>query len=409
MEVILSASSKGGVGKSEVARLTAYQLLRDGHDVAMMDADIDSSNLSSRMGVDDRVEHTDDDQIRPVDKDGIKVYSMESAFSDSSFSQSGEFMRVVIRNMVKGTEWNDPDYLIVDCPPGTKDIFDELVKVLHDDLLGAIVIGQSDTIDDVGRMVKVCSHNYVPIVGFIENMSGVWSEGELVKAPNSGAVVAPFGRGNVEALSDEIGGKYLGSIPLCDDYNKIEQAGKNTIKSISLAIQDANRPVIPEMNEGDKGFVRNVLEALKATIQTVNEELDVASLQQRFGNPNNPKTIKIELTDAQGSWMMPSSVHLQIEGGLKPVRNPDKVHGGVSISSQELKFALEGQRKIMDSPQALYQEEVIDTTEYGLVGAVQMGKADVWGDDVVNYLSLLDKVFTEVIDKTKLQKAVDNV
>lgn len=409
MQVILSASSKGGVGKSEVARLTAYQLMRDGHDVAMMDADIDSSNLSSRMGVDDRVEHTDDDKIRPVEKDGIKVYSMESAFADSSFSQSGDFMRVVIRNMVKGTEWNDPDYLIVDCPPGTKDIFDELVKVLRDDLLGAIVIGQSDTIDDVGRMVKVCSHNYVPIVGFIENMSGVWSEGELVKSPGSGNVVAPFGRGNVNALAEEIDGKFLGSIPLCDDYDRIESAGKNTIKSISIAIQDAERPDIPNMNEGDKSFVRNVLEALKATIQTVNEELDVASLQQRFGNPDNPKTIKIELTDAQGSWMMPSSVHLQIEGGLRPIRNPDKVHGGVSISSQELKFALEGRRQIMDSPQALYADEIMDNTEYGLVAAVQMGKADVWGDDVVNYLSLLDKVFTEVIDKTKLQKAVDNV
>ena len=45
MDVILSASSKGGVGKSEIAKLTAYQLNRDGHDVAMMDADIDSSNL----------------------------------------------------------------------------------------------------------------------------------------------------------------------------------------------------------------------------------------------------------------------------------------------------------------------------------------------------------------------------
>jgi Mrp family chromosome partitioning ATPase len=408
MDVILSASSKGGVGKSEIARLTAYQLMRDGHDVAMMDADIDSSNLSSRMGVDGRVEHTDDDKIRPVEKDGIKIYSMESAFADSSFSQSGEFMRVVIRNMVRGTEWDNPDYLIVDCPPGTKDIFDELVKVLRDDMLGAIVIGQSNTIDDVGRMVKVCSHNYVPIVGFIENMSGVWSEGELVKTPNSSKTVAPFGRGNVEALAKEIDGKYLGSIPLCDDYSRIEQAGKNTIKSISIAIQKASRPPIPNINEGDKGFVRNVLEGLKATIQTVNEELDVNSLQRRFGDPSNPKTIEIELTDAKGSWMMPSSVHLQIQGGLRPVRNPEKVHGGISISSQELKFALEGNRQIMDSPQALYIDDIMDSTEYGLVAAVQMGKADVWGDDVVNYLSLLDKVFEEVIDKTKLQQAVEN-
>lgn len=409
MEVILSASSKGGVGKSEVARLTAYQLKRDGNDVAMMDADIDSSNLSSRMGVDDRVEHTDNDMIRPVEKDGIKIYSMESAFSDSSFSQSGDFMRVVIRNMIKGTEWDDPDYLIVDCPPGTKDIFDELVKVLRDDLLGAIVIGQSDTIDDVGRMVKVCSHNYVPIVGFIENMSGVWSEGELLKSPKSGSIVSPFGRGNVEALCDEIGGKYLGAIPLCDDYQQIEDAGKNTIKAISIAIQDAKSPKIPNTSEGEKGFVRNVLEALKATVKTVNEEMDVESLQRRFGDPQNPKTIKIELTDASESWLLPSTVHLQIRGGIKPVRNPDKVHGGISISSQELKFALEGKRMIMDSPNALYSDDPMSTTEYGLVAAVQMGKADVYGDDVVNYLSLLDKVFEEVIDKTKLQEAVDDV
>jgi len=76
MEVILSASSKGGVGKSQIAKIAAYQLNRDGHDVAMMDADIDSSNLSSRMGVDQRVEHNDEDQIVPVEKDGIKVYSM---------------------------------------------------------------------------------------------------------------------------------------------------------------------------------------------------------------------------------------------------------------------------------------------------------------------------------------------
>lgn len=409
MDVILSASSKGGVGKSEVARLTAYQLKRDGYDVAMMDADIDSSNLSSRMGVNDKVSHTDDDKIKPVSKDGIKIYSMESAFTDSSFSQSGEFMRVVIRNMVEGTEWEDPDYLIVDCPPGTKDIFDEIVKVLRDDILGAIVIGQSDTIDDVGRMVKVCNHNFVPIIGLIENMSGVWAEGELIQTPKSGNLVAPFGRGNVEALAKEINGRFLGSIPLCDDHSRIEEAATNTIKAITVAISEAENPEIPDLQEGDKNFVRNVLEGLKATIQIVNKELDVETLQERFGNPENPKTIAIELTDAQGSWMLPSTIHVQIEGGLTPVRNPNKVHGGISISSQELKFALEGERLVMDSPQALYSDNAISTTSYGLVDAVQMGKADVEGDDVINYLSLLDKVFEEVIDETKLQRAVKEV
>lgn len=408
MEVILSASSKGGVGKSEIAKLTAYQLSRDGNDVAMMDADIDSSNLSSRMGVSDRVEHTDDDLIQPVVKDGIKVYSMESAFQDSSFSQSGEFMRVVIRNMVSGAAWDDPDYLVVDCPPGTKDIFDELVKVLREDILGAIVIGQSDTVDDVGRMTKVCNHNYVPIIGYIENMSGIWAEGELLMGPKSGNPVAPFGQGSVEALAKEIGGRYLGPIPLCDDHSEIENAAANTIKSIAIAVGDAKQAPIPDLKEGDKGFIRNVLNALKATVKTVNNELDVQGIQKRFGNPENPKIICLELTDASGSWMLPSKVHLKVEGGLKVIRSPDEVYGGIKISSQELKFALEGERMTMDSPTALYQDDAISTTKYGLVDAVQMGKASVWGDDVINYLSLLDKIFNEVIDQSKIQQAVKN-
>ena len=374
----------------------------------MMDADIDSSNLSSRMGIDDRVEHTDDDLIEPVVKDGIKVYSMESAFQDSSFSQSGEFMRVVIRNMVDGASWDDPDYLVVDCPPGTKDIFDELVKVLRDEILGAIVVGQSNTVDDVGRMTKVCNHNYVPIIGYIENMSGIWAEGEMVKGPKSGNPIAPFGRGSVEALAGQINGRYLGPIPLCNDPSDIENAAANTIKSIAIAVGDSKQAKIPDLKEGDKGFIRNVLGALKAAVKAVNEELDVGSIQERFGDPSNPKVICVELTDASGSWMMPSKIYLKVENGLKVLRNPDDIYGGVKISSQELKFALEGERMTMDSPTALYQDDALSKTKYGLVDAVQMGKASVYGDDVINYLSLLDKIFNEVIDQSKIQQAVKN-
>lgn len=409
MEVILSTSSKGGVGKSQVAKLTAKQLKRDGFDVAMMDADIDSSNLASRMGVEGRVEHNSDDLIEPIEKNGIKIYSMESAFSDSSFSQSGEFMRVVIRNMVNGAAWDDPDYLVVDCPPGTKDIFDELAKVMRNDLLGAIVVGQSASIDDVGRMVKVCQHNYVPIIGLVENMSGVWAEGQLVTTEKSGKEVAPFGRGNIHQLAQQINARFLGTIPLCNNADDIEKAASNTIKSIAIATKEATRPVMPESNEGDKGFVKNVILGLKEAMKTVNNEIDIEAIQNRFGNPENPRVIAIELTDADGSWMIPSTIHVKVQGGLKPIRNPDSVEGGIRISSEELKYALESERQTMNSAEALYSDNVLDTMPYGLVDAVQMGKAEVYGEDVINYLSLLDRVFDEVIDTSKLQKAVSDV
>jgi hypothetical protein len=239
-------------------------------------------------------------------------------------------------------------------------------------------------------------------------MSGIWAEGELVKAPKSGNIVAPFGRGRVEQFAENVNGRYLGPIPLCDNAEDIEEAAKNTIKSIAIAVGDAKQAPIPDLSRGDKGFIRNVLGALKATVKTVNEKLDVKEIQQTYGDPADPKIIQVEMTDAKGSWMLPSKVHLQVQDGLKVLRNPDDVFGGVSMTSQELKFALEGERLVMDSPTALYQDDAINTTKYGLVDAVQMGNADIWGEDVVNYLSLLDKIFTEVIDQSEIQEAVKN-
>jgi hypothetical protein len=255
-------------------------------------------------------------------------------------------------------------------------------------------------------MTKVCNHNYVPIIGYVENMSGIWAEGELVKGPKSGNVVAPFGRGRVDQFAENVDGRFLGPIPLCNEASDIEEAAKNTIKSIAIAVGDAEQADMPDLNKGDKGFIRNVLGALKATVQTVNQELNVDDIQQKYGNPDNPKIIAIEITDAKGSWVLPSTVHLKVQNGLNVVRNPDTVFGGIKITSQELKFALEGERLVMDSPTGLYRDNAINTTKYGLVDAVHMGNADIWGDDVLNYLSLLDKIFTDVIDQSKIQQAV---
>lgn len=404
MQVILSTSSKGGVGKSEVAKLTAYQLKRDGFKVGMLDADIDSSNLSSRMGAEGRVEFTDNDEIVPVQKDGITIYSMESAFEDSSFSQSGEFMRTVIRNMANGTQWGDIDYLIVDTPPGTKDIFDEVVNVFRDDLLGAIVVGQSDSIDDIGRMTKVCNYNYVPIIGYVENMSGFYMDGELVEGKKG--IAAPFGRGNIENFANNIGGKFLGPIPLCNDESEIESAARNTIKTIAINIKEVEPVEQPDMNYGDKGFIRNLWTGVKTAIQTANDKFNVEELQEKYGQPDNPRVCQIQLTDAQDSWVLPSKINLVLSGRLRVVRNPDEVFGGIEISSQELKFALEGERLVMDSAIALYNSDHMDQQKYGLVDAIQMGKADVWGEDVVNYMSLLDKIFNEVIDDSEIRQAI---
>jgi len=398
---ILSTNIKGGTGKSTVAQLLAYKLRDRDYNVGVMDADIDSSNLATRFGTDEKVTFTGDHIVEPVEHEGIKLYSMESAFEDSSFNQTGEFMSGVIKNMVEASDWGDDlDYLIVDCPPGSSDVFEEIVRALRSNLLGAISVGVSKEYEDTARLVKVCDHNWVPIIGFIENMSGVFCHGEPVTCGVEDHEITPFGKGKIEEFAGHVNGKFLGCIPIAGEDTDLSDVSDDTITNAVDAIEDTGSPELPKDNLGDAGFIRNVWGSIQTGFKKMNDTIPIDKLQQKYGvQGREPLVIQLELTDAGAVTGMFSEIVITTVGGeIKVMRSKTasrkgiNIEGGVRITSQDLKYALEGEKKVLRSTTG-----EVTTEPYSIIDAVKMGDAEVWGEKSINRLAVLDKILNEVV------------
>lgn len=409
---VLVINIKGGTGKSTIAEELTKELRDQEKDVGVLDADIDSANLASRFGVDEKVTFEGDHRIKPVEHEGIKLYSMENAFDESSFSQSGEFMGDVVKDMVESSDWGDLDYLVVDCPPGSSDVFDELVRALRPNILGAISVGISDAIDDTARLVKVCNHSWVPVIGFIENMSGIYCHDEEIICHEGEFMndhpVQPFGAGRTEQFVHEIGGNFIGEIPLCVNTDMGDVA-EDTVAEMVDSIEDAEPPELPEDNIGDKGFIRNVVKSILSGIKQINNEIPVKEIQDRFGvEGREPLVVEMEITDAGPISGMVSELVMTVDDGDIKVMRKSKAkrrgivpEGGMRISSQDLANAIEGEKKVMRSVTG-----EITTEPYSIIDAVKMGDAEIWGDKTINRLSVLDRILTEVVPMSEVQEAI---
>lgn len=409
---ILVGNIKGGTGKSTVTQQVSYALRDEGYDVGVLDADIDSSNLATRFGANERVEFEGDHIVKPVEHDGLKIFSMENAFEESSFNQSGQFMGDVVNSMITSSEFGDPDFLVVDCPPGSSDVFEELVRSLRANILGAISVGISDAVDDTARFIKICNHNWIPILGFVENMAGGHAYGEPVMVSNGEGEeneFTPFGKGNIPSLTERVGGNFLGHIPLCGQGSEVKSAAEETIQNAVDSIEEAKPPELPEDNTGDSNFIRNLWGSISSGLEKMNEDLPVSQIQDRFGvEGREPLVLELELTDASALTSIFSKVIITIDDGNIKVLRPGKakrkgldVEAGVKVKSQDLYDAIREEKMVMRSVTG-----EITTEPYSLIDAVKMGDAEVWGDKVINRLSVLDRILSDVVSMSEVQEAM---
>ena len=194
---IAVSSGKGGVGKTTVAVNLAISLARSGARVGLLDADILGPNVPLMMGV-DKAPPPSERKLAPAEKYGVKFISMALLMKpDQALVWRGPMLDKVIRQLLTDVAWGELDYLIIDLPPGTGDAQLSLAQAIP--LSGAIIVTQpmQVAVMDALRGIKMFEHLEVPIVGIVENMSGDF-----------------FGSGAAEALAQEQGLDFLGSIPL---------------------------------------------------------------------------------------------------------------------------------------------------------------------------------------------------
>jgi Mrp family chromosome partitioning ATPase/predicted Fe-Mo cluster-binding NifX family protein len=209
---IVVLSGKGGVGKSTVAVNLAVSLCSmAGYRVGLMDVDIHGPSIPKMLGLDGAImQPSERGKLIPVDIGGLKVMSI-------GFLLPGEADAVIWRGPAKASaikqfigevEWGDLDYLIVDCPPGTGDEPLTVVQTLEK-IDGAVVVTtpQDVALADVRKSISFCGQLNLPILGVIENMSGL-------VCPHCAETIDVFKTGGGEAMAREMMVPFLGRVPM---------------------------------------------------------------------------------------------------------------------------------------------------------------------------------------------------
>ena len=208
---LLVMSGKGGVGKSTVATNLAISLALAGKQVGLLDVDIHGPSIPKLMGLDDSRAVTHDGELVPIEVGGnLKVISIAFflASNRDAVIWRGPMKYNAIRQFLKDVAWGPLDYLVVDSPPGTGDEPLSVAQMIGQPA-GAILVTtpQDLAISDVRRSVSFCETVSMPVVGIIENMSGL-------TCPHCGVQIDLFKTGGGEALSREMGVAHLGRIPI---------------------------------------------------------------------------------------------------------------------------------------------------------------------------------------------------
>jgi ATP-binding protein involved in chromosome partitioning len=206
--VVAVSSCKGGVGKSTIAVNLALALARGGARVGLADVDIYGPSAPLMLGITGHPTPVADNLIPPMTAHGLEVMSMGFFLDDSApVIWRGPMAMSATRQFLRGVEWGDLDWLIVDLPPGTGDIALTLAQEIPLD--GAVIVTtpQDVALADVKRGIAMFRKVNTPVLGVVENMS-------TFVCPSCGTKDDLFGSRTGAQLSADLGLPLLAEIPI---------------------------------------------------------------------------------------------------------------------------------------------------------------------------------------------------
>ena len=181
--VIAVASGKGGVGKSTVAANIALALKEKKYTVGLLDLDIYGPSLPIILGFNESPKMTQDRKIVPFDQYGLKVMSFGFlSGNETPVIWRGPLVSRMTEQFFSDVTWGKLDFLILDLPPGTGDIQLTLTQKLR--MAGAVIITtpQDIALADVRKGADMFRKVHTPILGVVENMSGLQLKGTIKTA-----------------------------------------------------------------------------------------------------------------------------------------------------------------------------------------------------------------------------------
>lgn len=355
---ILILSGKGGVGKSTVAANIAVSLAMEGKSVGLLDVDFHGPSIPALLHLEGQQIRTEGEGIIPVDfTQKIKVMSLGFMLrnQDDAVIWRGPMKMGVIKQLLTDVKWGELDYLIIDFPPGTGDEPLSVAQLIPDSD-GAIIVTtpQNLSILDVRKSISFCKQVNVPVLGVVENMSGLI-------CPHCKTVIDVFKSGGGEKMAKEMDVRFLGRIPIDPLIVEASDSGKPFVYHYAKteAAEAFKKIVEPLLNmySGSKTETEKVIhidkkedtmKALKIAIPVVEGHLSA-----HFGHCEEFAIydIDVENKNILNQENAPPPAH---EPGVLPAWLSEKgvniiIAGGMGSRAQEL-FAEKGIQVIVGAP-----------------------------------------------------------
>ena len=216
--VLLIASGKGGVGKSSVTTNLAIALANRGKSVALVDADVWGFSIPRMLGI-QNPPTVIDDMLIPPETHGVHAISMGFfAEEDQPVIWRGPMLHKALEQFLTDVYWNDPDYLLIDLPPGTGDISLSLAQFLPRSEMYVVTTPQPAAQRVAQRAAFMGEKVNLSVHGVIENMS--WFTGD------DGKQYFLFGAGGGQDLADRLEVPLVGQVPLVPELREGSDSGK---------------------------------------------------------------------------------------------------------------------------------------------------------------------------------------
>ena len=106
------------------------------------------------------------ERIQPLEQYGVRLMSMGFLSpGDKPLVWRGPMLHSVIQQFLRGVDWGELDYLVIDLPPGTGDV--QLSLIQSAPVTGAIVVTTpSDvSLEDARKAILMFAQVRVPILG----------------------------------------------------------------------------------------------------------------------------------------------------------------------------------------------------------------------------------------------------
>ncbi|MFB0517328.1 MAG: P-loop NTPase [Candidatus Neomarinimicrobiota bacterium] len=227
---IAIASGKGGVGKSTIAVNLAAAMAMAGAKVGILDLDIYGPSLPMIMGTHERPSLNAQQKVVPLERHGMRIMS----FGFISGNQAptlwrGPLVSKITQQFFEDVDWGELDVLVIDLPPGTGDIQLTLVQRLA--LTGAIIVTtpQKLALLDVRKGADMFEKVNTPVLGVVENMSGLSVAGIVKDAQGREVPEATLeleGLGDLSRVMGDDQGRFEVTIPIFRSGGGNEESGR---------------------------------------------------------------------------------------------------------------------------------------------------------------------------------------